>query len=796
MKRPLLTVALGLIAVAWIRLATGGFEISPELQPEEKAWIQVRGRICQKEEQRVWLDSVSISNQKTSVKQENIKSLHDQNNSDTQLNLYHSDVPFHQNNPYPLKLICETGGNGLFAQLPLGTCVLVEGQFSCLRKASNPGEFDEKNYFASLGAGGRLKGVQLLARGKRYWPVREAAARLREILKGRIYGCMSGERAGVMSALLLGDKSELDPELKELYKRNGILHILSISSLHITIIGMSLYRALRRLGTPVPAAAILGAVVLLFYGAMTGFSVSATRAIGMYLMRMLAELWGCTYDTLTALGTLALLMVLDNPYRLLNAGFLLSFMAVFGIGILYPLFEGEDSPFSALQEKGTGDVQCYFRACLIKLLRGVRASVLISLSISLVTLPVLLWFYYEVPVFSTLLNLFILPCMKPLLILGGFCMLPGFGVLGGFAEGILSFFDLLCRLFDRICLRTWNPGRPGLWGILLYYLLLILIVAVFELWKRRRRKGERGRGLLKPDRFLMWILLFCNVALLGMTPWSRNRLTFLDVGQGDCILISTASGENLLMDCGSSSRKSVGERVLLPCLKYYGIDALDGVMVSHPDRDHINGILELMELAGENGIQIKRLILPGIDEQVRQREFGDLLRGMEAIVGAECRLIYLSAGEELVCGEGTKREVRLHCLHPQRNMSGEDSNAYSLCVLVDFGQMSCLLTGDAEREGEKNIMEYLSREAIPEVTLLKCAHHGSRNGTSAGLLQGLLPKAAVISCGSNNSYGHPHREVLERLQAIGTRVLRTDRDGAIIVTPDEGGGLEIKCYGK
>ena len=137
-----------------------------------------------------------------------------------------------------------------------------------------------------------------------------------------------------MSTMLLGDDAGLDREIKELYKRNGIVHILSISGLHITLIGMTLYRLLRRMGMPVWPAALAGSGILILYGIMTGLGVSALRAIAMYLIRMLGEVLGRTYDMLTALGVAGAVTLLFNPMYLCHAGFLLSYGAVLGMGVL------------------------------------------------------------------------------------------------------------------------------------------------------------------------------------------------------------------------------------------------------------------------------------------------------------------------------------------------------------------------------------------------------------------------------------------------------------------------------
>jgi len=218
--------------------------------------------------------------------------------------------------------------------IPLGSIALITGTFQPFSAATNPGEFDSCEYYRTLGIGGRVKDAAVLAQGEAFWHLREALYRFRLLLRLRLEKVFPAKEGAVMCALLLGDKENLDPELKELYQRNGILHILSISSLHITMIGMTVYKLLRRCRIPVCPAAAAGCGLLLLYGMMTGFSVSACRAVGMYLLRMAAEMIGRTYDMPTSMGVMAAVLVIKNPYYLHHAGFLLSFTSMIGIGIV------------------------------------------------------------------------------------------------------------------------------------------------------------------------------------------------------------------------------------------------------------------------------------------------------------------------------------------------------------------------------------------------------------------------------------------------------------------------------
>ncbi len=281
---------------------------------------------------------------------------------------------------------------------------------------------------------------------------------------------------------------------------------------------------------------------------------------------------------------------------------------------------------------------------------------------------------------------------------------------------------------------------------------------------------------------------------MGLRPPLENSVAFLDVGQGDCILVRTATGQNCLLDCGSSSRSGGGKYVLLPYLKYHGIQSLDIVFLSHPDQDHVNGVVELLGAKEDSGIEVGQLLLPAIEESAREAQLGALLEAARTAQGSPVPVGYLSRGDRWDCGSAV-----FTCLHPREGFGGEEANAYSECVLVEFRQereansapgecaWSLLLTGDVEGKGEEALLGELLSQKREGVTVLKAAHHGSRSSTSREILDLLQPEVTVISCGRDNRYGHPHRELLERLEASGTFILQTAESGTVTVTFREGG---------
>ncbi len=773
MRRPLFWAALCLVTAAALRLWAGDNPDPPQGQ-DLKAYEEIAlcGQVYKKDGSELYLQDVSVCRLFSEVDSSD-QVLLSQAGESRQM------IPCQEN------FICETQEE---LSIPLGSRVALKGRFLPFSRASNPGEFDAFLYYRTLGVGGRLDRAVVLGADGNAWPFREALYDLRMFLHRRLYLALGEREAGVMCALLLGEKDGLEEQVEKLYQRSGILHILSISSLHVTILGMSLYRLLRRMGVPVAPAAAAGSILLLLYGGLTGFGVSAVRAIGMYLIRMLGEAAGRTYDMLTALGVMAAVMTAANPFYLQHGGFLLSYSSVLGIVLLSPALSPGDAGAAGQREKERRDKKeaagaaKQFKRAAESIRAGLGQSARTSVSVTLATLPVQLWCYYEIPVYGTVLNLFVLPFVK-LLMLSGILLaaFPGFFPAAVAARGILWWYESLCGLFARLPFHTWNPGRPAPWQIAVYYGILAVLAVFAGQVKKRDKQRERTRRILL-GRMIPAAILAAAVFVLGYRRL-ENRVTFLDVGQGDGILVQTSSGENYLFDCGSSSRSSVGKYVLLPCLKYYGIRRLDGIFASHPDSDHVNGILELLEMGEDSGIEVCQLVLPKLAGENREELLGEL---MEAAGSGGTALRYIAAGDAWECGS-----ARFTCLHPAADLRWEEPNALSQCFYVEFfgdgsgkgrkAALTLLLTGDVEGAGEEALLEEMEQRGIGGVDVLKVAHHGSSGATSRAFLEQADPGTAVISCGRNNRYGHPHQELLDRLEDAGSRILQTREQGAVIL---------------
>ncbi len=730
---------------------------------------------------------------------------------------YLKKLHFYDEGSHPLsgpgkKATIFVGREDLTCFLPVGSRVCLHGKFSAFKHATNPGEFDMSDYYAELDTIGRLSDPVIDTGPCGINVFSEGLAAARESFEKRLYTVFPGREASVLSDLLLGERAGLDEGIKKLYTRSGIAHILSISALHVSIIGMGLYGLLRRLRVPTPAAALIGASVLIIYGIMTGMSISAMRAIGMYILKLGADVSGRTPDRATSLLFVCALLAVTLPERILSCGFLLSFGAVAGISFVAPAARryAEDAikdlkPGTHTAHEGIAAI--YFK----KAGKGLLSSLNASFSATLSTLPVILCFFYEVPVYGVFLNIIILPFMSLLMISALIAMLiPGAGILGTPAYYILKGFEALCRFTDSLPGGTWNPGQPKVWAVILYYAILLLFV-FFSDEERRNRSFRTISSLLgrkkKSGRIFPYVYALLSLSsmmfLMALPRLPKNTLIMLDVGQGDGFIYYTDAREVYLIDGGSSSNNSLGQYVLKPALKYYGFSHIDAAFVSHSDTDHLSGLLDILENRDEWGISIRQIVLPGCALELTDPAGGDdglhnfnmFIRLSSADSGKRETIIsYINAGNEWKSGRN-----RFICLHPAAGFSAEDPNEMSECILVDFfGDMSAtlLLTGDVQGSGEEAMTYGLQKiMAGRPLTVLKVAHHGSKYSTPAGFLEVASPRLALISAGRNNHYGHPHEEVLSRLEGAGCKILSTKESGAVILKITRS-GISYSSYEK
>ncbi len=685
--------------------------------------------------------------------------------------------------------------------LQIGATVCFRGECAYTETPGNPGQFNSRQYYACRKIWiqaflPRGVSVEILREGG---GLRENLCAAREFFLNQLQDQLPEEPAAVLAAMLLGDKSMLDEELRMTYQAAAVYHIVSISGMHITFLGLAVFRMLlllfcaagrkepdrrQRIRMTVCAAAGAAAAMGLFC-VFAGSPVSAVRAWIMFAVLLGAKVTRRTYDSLSALSLAGILLLLENPGYLFYTGFQLSAAAVLSIALIYPVLTDLLPDRFHLE-----------RSRRMQAAKQLLQAVFLWLAVTIGILPVLAWNYYEIPLLGLPVSLIAAPLLGYLLVLGfaglaagllhpaaGHIMLCPAGLAVRFLNGFAS-------LVQRVPFSVWVCGRPALWQIILYYYLLGISCLLLKRAGRSRdaeRKTHRYRKGICLAVALLEILT--GAVCLSYRVPAVFSLTMLDVGQGDGLVLSVSSGKAFsretvfLSDGGSSDVRGVGRYRILPYLKQRGISRIEGIFVSHPDDDHENGVEELLRMAAEGGgPDIGCLLLP---EWMREDPAAEDLLRLSAEAAVPVR--WLSEGDR-ICISGHTPSVEIRVLHPLVSGGAREGNAGSLVLAVSYGSFSALLTGDLEGEGEEDVIPYLS-----DISCLKAAHHGSRFSTGDRFLSGTKPELALISCGADNRYGHPHDELLERLQASGADIKRTDRDGAVTVESD-GSSFTVSTY--
>jgi len=702
------------------------------------------------------------------------------------------------------------GSKGKKIILP-GEYIEFHGEVSQPEGARNPGGYDEAEYLRREGITYIIKDAEVQLTGRRN-RLRYGLARLSRRLERSLYRVFPEREASILAAMLLGERAGMDRETKLLYQKNGMAHVLAISGMHIALLAGALHFLLRLLRIYGKKSSLVLMLVLPFYAIMTGMSIPVMRALFMLLLRETAVLLDRTEDGSTSLVLSLVLLAAFRPWAVFSAGLLMSFAAVAA------MLSGSAITRQILGVQRLRGLPPRRRKLLLVLLPGLLSVLLLNIFM----LPLLLYFYYEFPLYSMLLNVAVLPMMS-FLVAGGFLaallglfpgqiFLAGARLTGLIPYVILRLYDRLCRAVLRLPFALINPGHADLPIVIFAYGLLLLLVYLV-LRKGREERFARKRFIFFLSGSVAFAVLFPFVT--GWLNERRTRAVFLDVGQGDCSIIHAAYGPNLIVDCGSGS-DSVGSIVLIPALKYYGMSEIDGVFVSHTDRDHTIGLRFLLENSGLYGVSVRRIFFAAgteEDEMMKALLAAAKASGTEVVMLSagdcpewkSCRapVLYpdfreerMKDGEEEAMRQGNSDRVRKLAAEgegkeeneakekkeagqgePNRKRSG---NEYSLVMCIEIPGCRILYTGDIGEETEKRILELWPEERLSS-DILKCAHHGSRFSSSAEFLSATSPRYAVISCGRRNMYGHPHKDTLERLRTAGIHIHRIDEEGAVII---------------
>lgn len=690
-----------------------------------------------------------------------------------------------------------------------GDYICMSGTVSVPDSATNPGTFDQYIYLRNKGYYLCISNGTIESGNHRPYSIEGFLYGIKNRCTKIIDNSFDSESAGIVKAMLVADKSTLDKNIKKLYSENGIAHIMAISGVHVAIIGMTLYGFLRKLRIGRLISGTFSIAIIVLYGIMTGMSSSTERAVIMLILSIAAEYFGRKTDAPTSMGFAMIIMVLGNPYVILDAGFQLSFAAITGVTVVAPQLRKLLGMFKRfIKEADEKKKQKHkkimsLRKMIIKLID----ALVVGIASFITTTPVIIYYYYQFPPYSILINLIVIPLVS--LIVGGSILVVLTGLFFTGAAVVMTYpVRLILFGYKYLCIfASGLPGASVLVGhisigmVFVYYLSVVLIFAILRMI--RIGKTEREGPILY---LMLATVLFLTVVYEVYSYDKSLKIVYMDVGQGDGVLLRTSGHGGILIDGGSSSNKRVGEYVMVPVLKYYGVSEVEYAFVSHGDVDHVSG-LEYLLNEEQSGVHVVNLVLPEYGDQ-------DALQELKSEATANnVNIIYMKPGDNITYNHQHAETINIECLYPDEE-AGQgvlDTNNLSMILKTTItwdvreadienlnkssdsnASLSLLFVGDAGIAAEKRLIELYGKNSLGEISdsiacdILKVGHHGSRNSSGSVFLKRVSAMYGIISCGKDNRYGHPHAETLERLKMADTKYMTTKEHGAIILSIERG----------
>lgn len=644
--------------------------------------------------------------------------------------------------------------------LEYGNKIKVTADLECPSGARNKGTFDYSDYLKTLD-------VFIVAESRDTSILREKALSIPEEISYSIRKkvreftalVLEEKEASILDALVIGDDSTINNDLKDDYKKAGMIHLLVVSGGHTAFLLILLKQIFSLFGFNKNILKVLYICSMIMYIVITGATPSVLRAgIGIIII-ILSELIGRQNDGFTTISIVAFILLINNPNVLYSLSFLLSFAGTIGIMLCFP----------KLSDK------------LEKIPEKIREPLALTLSAQLFVTPITIYSFNVVYLGGLFSNLFAMN-LAGIIMMSGIILFVLYLFFGQLVILPMKLLAILIKTMNKIAeflgdieWLAFYLKTPTWISIFLYYLILIYIFA-------KKTDGNKKKGLVvlkfpKIPSFLRrnfrYIIIICGIVSIFIFNASfiandnSLKIAVIDVGHGDSILITTPGGYNILMDTGDKyyrgeSVTDTGSQTIVPYLLKNGIDKIDLLILSHMDSDHIGGYESIAK-----SIKIDTL---GLSVNSTQKPEYENIKNIAE--NEKINIKSLKRGDSFQIDE-----VAFKVLMPLKTDKVEEENNDSIVLLLEYQNKKALFMGDLEAEGEEILMQL---EKDLQVDVLKLGHHGSKTSTSEKFVKATYPKIALISVG-NRFKSIPGKEVLERLNSIYSKIYRTDKNGEIDV---------------
>ena len=549
----------------------------------------------------------------------------------------------------------------------------------------------------------------------------------------------------LLVGMLLGEKSFLPLDLKEAFADAGIMHILAVSGLHVGIIAMALLAFLNIMRLPKKFKLFILIFMLIIYASITGYRPSVLRATIMFILLISGKLINRNRNLNISLFFAAFLILLLNPLILYDAGFLLSFVVTFFVINLSPIMQ-----------------ELFFKKIVL-----IGNPLAISTAAWVGIFPLSAYFFNKISIISIISNIFIIPLTGVAVILGfltffiGLASISLAGAIGTINYLVLYLITFIAKSFSLLPFAFIYVAQPSTMLIILYYLVVFFIIEMF--YKKTLSQKIRKKAVL----IVLAITLLIIIVQL-FYPADNLEVNFINVGEGDCILIKAPNNINILIDGGGTpqSEFDVGSNIVIPYLRRKGINEIDLLILTHPHIDHLEGLLPVLK-----EIKVDMVLDGGLPcDSLEYQEFISL------ILKKGLPYHKAKAGDNIIFCNNLEI-LLLNPLYDSDFYEESDFNNGSIVVKLFYKNADFLFTGDIEEATEEKLLIWHN---ILQSDILKVGHHGSATSTNVEFLDKVDPSIAVLTVGKN-SFGHPSQKVIERLEDRNIKIYRTDENGTVII---------------
>ena len=624
-------------------------------------------------------------------------------------------------------------------------------------------------------------------------------------IKENMFNILDEEQSALCVGILIGDREKISDITEDNFKKSNLTHMLAVSGSHITYIIVALTTILSK--TNRKFSLIITILFLLFFTVLTGFTASVLRASIMGIITLLASILHRKSDTINNLGISSIIILIYNPYLLVDAGFLLSYAGTIGI-ILFSkkisngisIIVNKINPNLLNIEQNNNSKIFFVKSIIEKIILYVISSLSLTLSANIVIIPIMAYMFSTISFTFWISNILAGPVMEVVTIFGFIVYFISiiFPILAQFLGIALNL--LLTVLLKIAEISSKIPGAsiyiktPSIYMCVIYYLIIYILFnmqaikqiirkkAIFRLYAIKAKKQRKN--------ILVIAILFTILVNSIIYVTDKNiKIYFVDVGQGDCTLIQTSGRKNVLIDGGGSEFGSfdVGKSTLLPYLLDRGITKIDYMMISHFDSDHIGGLFYIME-----NLRVDNIIISKQGESSENlKKFIEILQSNIRGSKNKTNIILVKKGDNIKIDNSSYFEI----LFPEEELINDNIlNNNSIVAKFVSNNFKMLFTGDIEEIAENRLCELYKSTNKLQADIIKVAHHGSKTSSTLNFLELVKPKIALIGVGENNNFGHPNDAVLKRIKDLGAHIYRTDQMGEISIVIGNRGNVKINSF--